>query len=529
MLHGRLVGERYLLRDPLGNGGMSVVWRAEDTLLGREVAVKVLSADVAADPAALGRMYAEARAAASLRHDNVVEVYDYGETEIDGVPMPYVVMELVDGRPLSDLLTAGALPWPLAALIGAQVAAALAAAHDRGVVHRDVKPANVMVHSGGVKLVDFGISAAAGELEQASGEILGTPAYLAPERLAGGMVRPATDVYALGLLLYLMLAGRMPWNVSTTTQMLRAHRYRDPAPLPTVDGLPAETADLVRRCLSKAPSDRPAAVTAARILRRAAGLPALTLLSGLDRPDPTTVDTPTQAATPATSTHRTATPGRITGLPVRHRIAAGGALIASAAAAAAFVLWPAPEPVEAVADVAPLACRVTYTTQIAAEGQAVTAVTVTNTGSSAVDAWTLSFHLPADQKLLRGSDATWRQHGDLIEATGPDLAAGTAANASFDTTFDTSVALPQSFTVNDVSCTAEMSVRAPRTSAAASVPAVAQAPIVDGAAPAHGPAPAGDPAPADGGRGKGAAKQPAPGEHAGPGARKPAPAGPKAG
>ncbi|MFI5843040.1 serine/threonine-protein kinase [Catenuloplanes sp. NPDC051500] len=468
MLHGRLIGERYLLRDQLGSGGMSVVWRAEDTLLGREVAVKVLSADVSADPAALGRMYAEARAAASLRHDNVVEVYDYGETQIDGVPMPYVVMELVRGRPLSDLLHAGALPWQLAVLVAAQVSAALAAAHDRGVVHRDVKPANVMVHSGGVTLVDFGISAAVGELEQSSDEILGTPAYLAPERLAGGMVRPATDVYALGLLLYLMLAGRMPWNVSTTTQMLKAHRYREPAALPPVAGLPAEVVELVRNCLSKAPSDRPAAVNAARVLRKAAGLPPLTLLSGLDRPDPDTTDTPTLAAAPPTASISVRVRA---GLPARHRIAVGGALLAGAATAV-FAFWPdAPQTgpdlpqAQPVADAAPLTCRVTYTTQISSGGEAVTMVTVANTGSGAVGAWTLSFRLPAEQKFLRGSDATWRQDGDLIEATGPDLAAGTATSASFDTSFDTAVALPQSFTVNDVSCSAEMSVQAPPTSA----------------------------------------------------------------
>ena len=114
-------------------------------------------------------------------------------------------------------------------LIGAQVAAALAAAHARGIVHRDVKPSNVMVTTDGVKLVDFGISATVGEADGIGGEVFGTPAYLAPERLGGGIVRPATDVYALGLLLYLALAGHLPWQASTTTQMLTAHRYLDPA------------------------------------------------------------------------------------------------------------------------------------------------------------------------------------------------------------------------------------------------------------------------------------------------------------
>ncbi|MDR7277114.1 serine/threonine-protein kinase [Catenuloplanes atrovinosus] len=490
MWDGRQVGGRYLLREPLGDGGMSVVWRAEDTVLGREVAVKVLSADVSADPEALGRMYAEARAAASLRHDNVVEVYDYGETEIDGVPMPYVVMELVGGRPLSALLRAGALSWQVAVVIGAQVAAALAAAHDRGVVHRDVKPANVMVHSGGVKLVDFGISAAVGELEADSGQILGTPAYLAPERLAGGMVRPATDVYALGLLLYLMLAGRMPWNASTTTQMLKAHRYREPAPLPEIAGLPDEVVDLVRHCLDKAPAQRPAAIAAVRVLRRAAGLPPSTLITGLP---PSTLRTgleEREATAPVTGPP-TVRARKIPHLPVRHRIAVGGALLA-AAATTAVIYWPGGPRPEPAAAAPALTCRVTYTTQITSAGEAETAVTVANTGSGAVDGWTLSFRLPGEQKLLRGSDVTWRQTGDLVEASGAALAPGAATSASFDASYRTTVMLPASFTVNDVVCGAEMSVQAPPTSAPSSAP-----PAATGTEPqAPAPAPAAEPGPA---------------------------------
>lgn len=276
---GDTIAGRYRLHERLGSGGMSVVWRASDAVLGREVAVKVLTADVAADPGLLHQLYAEARAAAGLRHANVVEVYDYGEAS----GLPYVVMELVAGRPVNALLSAGPLPWRVAVLIAAQVAAALAAAHARGVVHRDVKPANVMVTAGGVKLVDFGISAAAGDRDgdPRLGLVLGTPAYLAPERLAGGIVRPATDVYALGLLLYLMIAGRLPWRASTTTEMLRAHWYQEPAPLPPVPEMPEEVADLCRRCLAKTPEDRPPAEAVARMLAGIAGLPLSSPLSAL--------------------------------------------------------------------------------------------------------------------------------------------------------------------------------------------------------------------------------------------------------
>jgi len=171
---GRLIGDRYRLDDRIGVGGMSVVWRAHDEVLGRDVAVKVLSPDLAADPELLRRLRVEARAAAGLRHPHVVEVYDYGEATDGGHPVPYVVMELVTGRSLTDLLTGGALPWRLAVLIGAQVAAALASAHAHGIVHRDVKPANVMVTASGVKLVDFGISATVGEADMSEGQLLGT-------------------------------------------------------------------------------------------------------------------------------------------------------------------------------------------------------------------------------------------------------------------------------------------------------------------------------------------------------------------
>ncbi|GLZ02098.1 serine/threonine-protein kinase [Actinoplanes sp. NBRC 103695] len=448
--------------EPLGSGGMSVVWRAEDELLGREVAVKVLSADVSADPASLHRLYAEARAAAGLRHDNVVEVYDYGETGVNGVPMPYVVMELVEGRPLSALLSAGPLPWRLAMLVGAQVAAALAAAHDRGVVHRDVKPANVMVAADGVKLVDFGISAAVGDLDTVAGRIFGTPAYLAPERLSSGMVRPATDVYALGLLLYLMLAGRLPWNASTTTQMLIAHRYRDPAALPAVADLPAEVVDLIRRCLAKNPSDRPPAVAAARILRKAAGLPALTLLTSLsaDQSRNRAAETPTEPV----STRSVPVPvvRRIVDGPMRHLVAAGSALFV-AIVTVGLVLWPSTARQEpAAADQvkpAALTCRVTFVTRLLATGDSTSTVTVANTAPAAIGAWTLAFRLPGDQRLARGSDAGWRQTGDVLQARGRSLPPGKPVTTTFRTSHGATATLPQSFTLNDVACRSELSVQ----------------------------------------------------------------------
>ncbi|GID27141.1 serine/threonine-protein kinase [Paractinoplanes brasiliensis] len=273
-----LLAGRYRLVERLGAGGMSVVWRGFDEVLGRQVAVKVLPPSTSADPAFRRRLRAEAQAAARLSHPNITNVYDYGEaTTVDGEPVPYVVMELIDGESLAAVLArVRKLPWQHAVRITAEVAAALAAAHSRGIVHRDVTPANVMLTPTGAKVVDFGISALIGENDiDPDGSLLGTPAYLAPERLEGGQVSPATDVYAVGLLIYRTLIGQLPWDVGTTTALLRAHQYTEPEPLPVVEGLPAEVDALVGRCLEKRPSDRPSSAELAKILAALAqGAPA---------------------------------------------------------------------------------------------------------------------------------------------------------------------------------------------------------------------------------------------------------------
>lgn len=264
-----LLAGRYRLVERLGAGGMSVVWRGFDEVLGRQVAVKVLPPSTSADPSFRRRLRAEAQAAARLTHPHITNVYDYGEaTTVDGEPVPYVVMELVDGESLAAVLArVRLLPWPTAVRISAEVAAALAAAHARGIVHRDVTPANVMLTASGAKVVDFGISALIGENDtDDDGSLLGTPAYLAPERLEGGQVSPATDVYAVGLLIYRMLIGQLPWDVGTTTALLRAHQYTEPEPMPPVDGLPPQVDALIGRCLEKRPADRPSSAEMAHVL-----------------------------------------------------------------------------------------------------------------------------------------------------------------------------------------------------------------------------------------------------------------------
>jgi eukaryotic-like serine/threonine-protein kinase len=279
----QVLGGRYELGDPLGAGGMAVVWRARDRVLDRTVAVKVLAGRHATDPRSRQRIHDEARAAAALSHPNIAQVYDFGVSEGAGSPTPYVVMELVRGETLQQRLAGGPLPPAYGMRVCAEVAAALAAAHADGLVHRDIKPANVMVTATGVKVVDFGIAAAvapggAGEEEV---EIFGTPEYVAPERLVDDAVQPAADVYALGVLLYRLLSGRSPWTADTTTQILAAHVHIQPAPLEAGPGVPDYIAALCRRCLSKDPTLRPSARDAAAVLAHGAGLRVVT-----DEPDP---------------------------------------------------------------------------------------------------------------------------------------------------------------------------------------------------------------------------------------------------
>ncbi|MGC5033451.1 serine/threonine-protein kinase [Micromonospora sp. DT229] len=285
--------DRYVVRERIGLGGMSEVWRAEDEVLGRPVAVKVLAAGFAADPDLRAAIRREARAAARLAHPHVTQVYDYGEATLDGRVVPYLVMELVEGHNLADRLADGPLPWPAALRMAAQVAAALAAAHRIGVVHRDIKPANVMLTDTGAKVLDFGIAALAGPPSPAGavGEpMMGTPAYTAPERLRAAAPDPASDVYALGVLLYRALTGAVPLPVGSWEDALVVHANRRPVPPLRVVGLPADSAALVLACLDPEPGRRPTAgQLAARWHTAAAGAasPAtavLPIITGHDEP-----------------------------------------------------------------------------------------------------------------------------------------------------------------------------------------------------------------------------------------------------
>src|SRR5215469_3904784 len=238
---GVLAG-RYRMDSPIASGGVGEVWRAFDLVLDRPVAVKVLRSEYAAHRQALNRFRAEARHAGSVSHPAVAQVYDYGEA--GDTATPYLVMELVDGPSLADVLQAGPLDPGTAMDVLAQTAAGLQAAHTAGLVHRDVKPGNLLIGQGGqVKITDFGIAYAAGSLPiTRTGMVVGTPSYLAPERAAGGPASPASDLYSLGIVGYECLTGAPPFS-GMPFEVAAAHQHLEPPPLPS--SVPAGAARLV--------------------------------------------------------------------------------------------------------------------------------------------------------------------------------------------------------------------------------------------------------------------------------------------
>jgi beta-lactam-binding protein with PASTA domain len=262
-----IVANRYRLRAQIGRGGMGVVWRARDERLGRDVALKVLHPWVADDPDLRERFEREAAALARLEHPNVVRLYDV--LEHDGQTV--LVLELVDGISLDTLVAGRSLDWEETRRYGAPVAAALAHAHTRGVVHRDLTPANVLVErgTGRVVVTDFGLARLARSSRSApvSGVLAGTPEYWAPEQAAGRRTGPATDLYALGCILFRLLSGRMPFEGEDrlATGLRRAYEAAPSLAGPTPDA-PPEAVALVDRLLAREPEERGDAIAAATAL-----------------------------------------------------------------------------------------------------------------------------------------------------------------------------------------------------------------------------------------------------------------------
>ncbi|MWA12394.1 protein kinase domain-containing protein [Streptomyces sp. BA2] len=261
-----LAGGRYQLRDLLGEGGMASVHLAYDSVLDRQVAIKTLHSELGREQSFRERFRREAQSVAKLTHTNIVSVFDTGEDELDGATMPYIVMEYVEGKPLGSVLDAsvtqfGAMPTDQALKITADVLAALEISHEMGLVHRDIKPGNVMMTKRNVvKVMDFGIARAmqSGVTSMTqTGMVVGTPQYLSPEQALGRGVDARSDLYSVGIMLFQLTTGRLPFEADSPLAIAYAHVQEEPvAPSSINRSLPPAVDAIVARALKKNPNER---------------------------------------------------------------------------------------------------------------------------------------------------------------------------------------------------------------------------------------------------------------------------------
>ncbi|KQX37300.1 protein kinase [Streptomyces anulatus] len=263
---GAVAGGRYQLRDLLGEGGMASVYLAYDSALDRQVAIKTLHTELGREQSFRERFRREAQAVAKLQHTNIVSVFDTGEDELGGALMPYIVMEYVEGQPLgsvlaADIRTHGAMPADKALKVTADVLAALETSHEMGLVHRDIKPGNVMMTKRGiVKVMDFGIARAmqSGVTSMTqTGMVVGTPQYLSPEQALGRGVDARSDLYSVGIMLFQLLTGRIPFDADSPLAIAYAHVQEEPVAPSSINRSVTPAMDaLVARALKKNPNER---------------------------------------------------------------------------------------------------------------------------------------------------------------------------------------------------------------------------------------------------------------------------------
>ncbi|MGW4020116.1 protein kinase domain-containing protein [Streptomyces sp. NPDC005009] len=261
-----LAGGRYQLRDLLGQGGMASVHLAYDSVLDRQVAIKTLHTELGREQAFRERFRREAQSVAKLTHTNIVSVFDTGEDDVDGMTTPYIVMEYVEGRPLGSVLDEdvrqqGAMPADKALKITADVLAALEISHEMGLVHRDIKPGNVMMTKRGVvKVMDFGIARAmqSGVTSMTqTGMVVGTPQYLSPEQALGRGVDARSDLYSVGIMLFQLVTGRLPFEADSPLAIAYAHVQEEPPVASSINrSLPPAVDALIARALKKNPNER---------------------------------------------------------------------------------------------------------------------------------------------------------------------------------------------------------------------------------------------------------------------------------
>ena len=264
-LIGHVIDGKYELTAKLGEGGMSVVYRARRVHIGDDVAVKILLGKFVKDDAALTRFRREARAAAMLRHPNVITIHDFGETDDEHAPA-YIVMEFVKGTPLRDLLKSeNRFSVERAVRLMRGICAGVSAAHRQGVVHRDLKPENILVVAPdddfefeSVRVVDFGLAKLLADAEAGpAGTVVGTPYYMSPEQGMGEPLDTRSDVYSLGAMFYEMLSGIRPFDGETVSGVINRHLYEAPQPLPASLGIPRRMSTAIMQALAKDPDERP--------------------------------------------------------------------------------------------------------------------------------------------------------------------------------------------------------------------------------------------------------------------------------
>jgi tRNA A-37 threonylcarbamoyl transferase component Bud32 len=268
-LIGHVIDGKYKLVARLGEGGMSVVYRARRIHIGDDVAVKILTDKYVKDDAALARFRREARAAAMLRHPNVITIHDFGETDDEHAPA-FIVMEFIKGTPLRELLRSEdhfSVERGVRLMRG--ICAGVGAAHRQGIVHRDLKPENILVvapdddfEMESVRVVDFGLAKLLADAGgTATGAIVGTPFYMSPEQCLGEPIDARSDVYSLGAMFYEILSGDKPFEAETVSGVINRHLYEPPAPLPMTLGIPRRISTGIMHALAKDPDDRPQTAT----------------------------------------------------------------------------------------------------------------------------------------------------------------------------------------------------------------------------------------------------------------------------
>lgn len=272
-LIGQLIEGKYELLARVGEGGMSLVYRARRIHIGDEVAVKILLRQFARDEAARARFRREASAAAMLRHPNIITIYDFAETGDEAIPA-FMVMDLINGAPLRELLHSGRFPVERAMRLMGGICAGVAAAHRRGIVHRDLKPDNILVVAPddvsefeSVRIVDFGFAKLVNDTEAgAKGTVMGTPFYMSPEQCLGQALDARSDVYSLGATFYEILSGQRPFTAERVSGIMNKHLYEAPPPFPPELNIPRRISIGIAKAMAKDPNDRPQ--TAAELARQ---------------------------------------------------------------------------------------------------------------------------------------------------------------------------------------------------------------------------------------------------------------------